>query len=93
MIKLDEVKPKPARSSRTIRIGGLYIAVGTIAVIAQALDFSESILTAVGAENVPPDVAVWGGLLLAIIGAVQVWLRTVTDQPIGKPPETGISEG
>lgn len=86
MIKLDEVRPKPARSSKTIRIGGLYIAVGTIAAIAQALDFSESILTAVGVGDVPPDMVVWIGLALAIIGAVQVWLRTVTDRPIGKPP-------
>lgn len=82
---LEKVEPKPAMASKTIRVGGLYIAVGTIAAIIQALDFSESILAAVGAENVPPDVAVWGGLLLAIIGAVQVWLRTITDQPIGKP--------
>ncbi len=86
MIKLDEVRPKPMMSSKTIRIGGLYIAIGVITALVQTLDFSESILTAIGAEGVPPDMAVWIGLALAIIGAVQVWLRTVTDQPIGKPP-------
>lgn len=74
---------KPAKSSKTIRIGALYISLGTLVIILQVFDALETVMASIDIENVPPDVATWGGLILAIIGGIQVWLRMITSQPIG----------
>jgi hypothetical protein len=81
-----EVKQKPIKSSKTIWVGGFYFTVGTLAAIIQALDFSESILSSMGMGDMPPEVAFWVSIILAIIGIVQVKLRMVTTQPIGNKP-------
>lgn len=75
--------PKPAKSSKTIRFGAFYISIGVLIGVLQAFDILEIVLASIGTENISPDIAAWGGLVLAIIGGIQVWLRMVTSQPIG----------
>lgn len=82
------METKPMMSSKTIRVGTVYISLGVLVGILQAFDVLETILIAIDG-NVSSDVAAWGGLVLAIIGGVQVWLRMITSQPIGnEPPES-----
>lgn len=81
----QELARKPITKSRTIRVGTACITVGTLVGFLQMFDLLESVLKAVDMNNLPPGVMVtWGGLILAVIGGIQVWLRTVTTQPLGK---------
>lgn len=80
------METKPMMSSKTIRVGTVYISLGLLMGLLQMFDMLETILVSISAENVPPDVAAWGGLVLAIIGGIQVWLRIITSQPIGNEP-------
>jgi hypothetical protein len=89
----NKVKTKPMASSRTIRVGTVYISLGALVGILQTFDMLETVLTAVNVENISPDIAAWGGLALAIIGGIQVWLRMITSQPIGDLPETSEDSG
>ena len=77
------MKPKSITSSKTVRVGTVYIGAGFLVVILQLFDMLEMVLSSIDAENIPPHIATWGGLILAIIGGVQIWLRTITTQPIG----------
>lgn len=77
-------KTKSAKSSKTIRIGAVYISAGALVAILQMFDALESALASIDIEGISPNAAAWGGLALAIIGGVQIWLRMVTSQPIGK---------
>lgn len=78
------LKTKPAKSSKTIRIGAVYISVGALVAILQVFDALESALASIDIGGMSPSAATWAGLALAIIGGVQIWLRMVTSQPIGK---------
>lgn len=79
----NKAKAKPMVSSKTIRVGTVYISLGALVGILQIFDVLETILTSIGTENISPNIVAWGGLALAIIGGIQVWLRMVTSQPIG----------
>lgn len=82
------LNPKPMVSSKTIKVGTVYISLGALAGILQAFDMLETVLTAISVSDVSPNIVAWFGLALAIIGGVQVWLRMITSQPIGnEPPE------
>jgi Mg2+/citrate symporter len=91
--KTLKAKQKPMTSSKTIKVGTIYISLGLLVGILQMFDVLETVLTSINAENVPPNVAAWGGLILAIIGGIQVWLRMITSQPIGSDNDYRISAG
>lgn len=76
---------KLAKQSRTIRVGGFYIATGGLIAILQILDQLEPALALINMEDAPPDMAIWTGIILAVMGGIQIWLRMVTSQPIGQP--------
>ena len=78
------IPTKPMMNSKTIRIGTFYFAVGTVVGILQAFDLLEVILSSIELEGLSPDVAAWFGVGLAILGAIQVRLRMITTQPVGK---------
>lgn len=78
------LKTKSAKSSKTIRIGAVYISAGALVAILQVFDALESVLASIDIEGMSPGAATWAGLALAIIGGVQIWLRMITSQPIGK---------
>lgn len=84
MMMDGKLKTKSAKSSKTIRIGAVYISAGALVAILQVFDALESALASINIEGLSPNAAAWGGLVLAIIGGVQIWLRMVTSQPIGK---------
>lgn len=78
------MKPKSITSSKTIRVGTVYISAGFLVIALQVFDVLEVVLSSIdAAENIPAHIATWAGLILAIIGGVQIWLRMVTTQPIG----------
>jgi hypothetical protein len=77
------IMSKPMASSRTVRVGTAYISIGILVGILQIFDALEPVLVSINAENVSPDIATWGGVGLAIIGGIQIWLRMITSQPIG----------
>ena len=78
------IPTKPMMSSKTIRIGTFYITAGALVGILQLFDLLEVILASIQIEGVSPATAAWLGMGLAILGAIQVWLRMVTTQPVGK---------
>jgi hypothetical protein len=82
-VKQTDTEAKPLFASKTIRVGTFYITLGGLVGILQVFDVLESILGMVNLEDLPPDKAAWAGLILAIIGGVQVYLRTITTQPVG----------
>lgn len=78
------LKTKTAKSSKTIRIGAVYISAGALVAILQVFGVLEAALASIDIEGMSPGAATWAGLALAIIGGVQIWLRMITSQPIGK---------
>jgi hypothetical protein len=76
---------KPLTKSKTIKVGGLYVASGVLVAILQMINQLETMLASINMQDLPPGLAVWGGIILAIIGGIQIWLRMVTSKPIGKP--------
>lgn len=54
------LKTKSAKSSKTIRIGALYISAGALIAILQVFDALESALTSIDIEGLSPNAAAWG---------------------------------
>ena len=69
-----------------------YIAAGGLVSVLQLFDLLETILVAIRAEDLPSGWATVAGLTLAIIGGVQVWLRSVTKQPLGSASSESPAE-
>jgi hypothetical protein len=78
----DEKVGKPILASKTVRVGGLYLTLAGLVGILQGLDHLETALKAINLESLPPDIATWGGIVLAVIGTIQIWLRVVTKEPV-----------
>ena len=74
---------KKLTQSRTIKVGSFYIGLGVLLGALQIFDQLEAVIT----PMMSTDNAIgWGGVILAIMGGVQIWLRLITSQPIGNEP-------
>jgi len=71
---------KKPTQSKTIKVGSFYIGLGVLLGGLQVFDQLEAVI----APMMTADSAIgWGSVALAIIGAIQIWLRIITSQPIG----------
>lgn len=68
--------------SKTIVTNSAIIAGGAVICVSQWLDVLEVILKAIDLDALPPDIATWVGVGLAIIGSVNIGLRMVTTGPV-----------
>ena len=84
MGKSNTLSQKSFTKSKTIRVGTVYISAGLLVAILQAFDMLKPLIASIDTDA--DNAATWVGLGLAIIGGVQVWLRTITNQPIGNEP-------
>jgi hypothetical protein len=74
--------PKPHISSKTLQFNGVLLAISTfLATLPQfaATPPFDSILAAL-----PENVRVWVSAVLGLVSAVNIILRLVTKQPVGK---------
>jgi hypothetical protein len=72
---------KKATQSRTIRVGAFYVSAAVLLAVLQIFDQLEMVI----APMISTDSVIgWGSVGLAILGGIQIWLRVVTSQPIGR---------
>ena len=75
---------KKLTQSKTVKVGTFYIGLGVLLAALQIFDQLEAIIASmVSTENAIG----WGGVILAIMGGIQIWLRLITSQPIGNEPD------
>ena len=83
------MKKKSALQSKTIRVGSFYIGLGVLLALLQIFDQLETVIK----PMITADSAIgWGSVALAVMGGIQVWLRTVTTQPIGNDPKVADTQ-
>jgi L-asparagine transporter-like permease len=76
---------KKATQSKTIRVGSFYISAAVLLAALQMFGQLEMVMS----PMISADSAIgWGSIGLAVIGGIQIWLRIVTSEPIGRNGNT-----